>query len=251
MAKPILDSLRVLVNHTDSINSIAWNILSNGGLKQFAALLLIAREKVIAPFDTGLTIHQYITNEINLVPEDKASLDQVEYKCILRDAQTLLALFELAGDDLSSYCCSMQKYVSADDVVDDICGLLIKHKVRLIMEDIDLMDSPPKGYVGRAIPDSKDYNPSEDICYMEAKLEPRPALPQTSAYSRFYDFAYGWPLYQAISLPIPSCLQGRLYSTRACQVGKMSMSLPRLFVSPMPRRLGYIAMKYMGRFRFL
>ncbi|KAH9623752.1 hypothetical protein KSS87_007242 [Heliosperma pusillum] len=186
--KPILDSLRVLVKHTDSINTIAWIMLSNGGLKQFAALLLIAREKVIAPFgDTGLAIDHYITREINLIPEDNLSLDQVEYKCILRDAQTLLSLFELAGDDLSSYCSSMQKYVSADDVVDDVCGLLIKNGVVMCNFDILLSASSVKGYQARAISDSEDINPLMRMDLYEAKLRPKAAVDKTSAYSRFYE----------------------------------------------------------------
>ncbi|KAK9707538.1 hypothetical protein RND81_07G204000 [Saponaria officinalis] len=108
-SKPILDSLRVLVKYTDSINDIALTILKNGGLRQFTALLLIAREKVIAPFDSGLTIHHYITAEIESIPKGKLNVEQEEYKCIFMDAQSLLALFDKTGDDLSSYCSSMQK----------------------------------------------------------------------------------------------------------------------------------------------
>ncbi|KAH9603583.1 hypothetical protein KSS87_015959 [Heliosperma pusillum] len=113
--KPILESLRVLVEYTDSINGIAWTVLKNGGLKQFAALLLIAHEKVIAPFDTGLTIYNYITRDLYSFSDDQLSIEQEEYICILKDARTLLALFEVTGHDLSSYCSSMQKYVSVDD----------------------------------------------------------------------------------------------------------------------------------------
>ncbi|XP_074313342.1 uncharacterized protein LOC141648516 isoform X2 [Silene latifolia] len=109
--KPILDSLRVLVKYTDSINAVAWSFLKNGGLKQFAALLLIAREKVIAPFDTGLTISHYIATVIDSITQDELGFDQDECICFLKDAQTLLAMFEIIGDDLSSYCSSMQKYV--------------------------------------------------------------------------------------------------------------------------------------------
>ncbi|XP_074310419.1 uncharacterized protein LOC141646423 [Silene latifolia] len=133
--KPIMDSLRVLVKYTDSINGIAWTVLKNGGLKQFAALLLIARDKVIAPFDTGLTIHNYIKHELDSISADKLSVEQEEYKCILMDAGTLLTMFELTGDDLSSYCSSMQKFVSVDDTVDDIRGLLTKNQVAVFEND--------------------------------------------------------------------------------------------------------------------
>ncbi|KAH9612747.1 hypothetical protein KSS87_014002 [Heliosperma pusillum] len=220
--KPILDYFRVLVKHINSINTIAWTMLSNGGLKQFAALLLIAREKVIAPFgDTGLAIDHYITSEINLIAEDNLSLDQVEYKCILRNAQTLLSLFELAGDDLSSNCSSMQNYVSADDVVDDVCGLLIKNGVFMCNLDILFRASSVKGYQAHAFSDSEDINPLTRMDLYEAKLTPEAAVDETYAYSRFYELTIGKPSW-GISLPIPNCLQARLYSTQACQVGNMS-----------------------------
>ncbi|XP_074312890.1 uncharacterized protein LOC141648258 isoform X2 [Silene latifolia] len=157
--KPILDSLRVLVEYTDSINRIAWTVLKNGGLKQFTALLLIAREKVIAPFNTGLTIHNYIKHELDSISGDKLNIEQEEYKCILMDSQTLLTLFELAGDDLSSYCSSMEKYVSVDDVVDDILGLLVRNQVALSFSDCDLTNCfpNPKQYLARALSESSPW----------------------------------------------------------------------------------------------
>lgn len=248
--KPVLDSARALVKHTDSINSIAWTLLRNGGLKQFAALLLIAREKVMSPFDTGLTIEHLIKKEISLVPEDKPTLDQVEYKCILKDAQTLVGVFALAGDDLNSYCSSLQENVSVDDLVDDVSCLLMKHHIGMSTPDLNLGGSKIKGYEARGLSDSPDLNPLYRMSSsFQIKWRPKTALDQTSPYSRFYEnIGYGYGPYWGISLPIPNCLQERHYSTRAC--GRMSKSLLPTVVSPMPNRLCYFAKKYIGKVRF-
>lgn len=136
--KPILDSARLLAQYTDSINDIAWTFVNFGALKQFGALLLVAREKVMAPFDTGLTIHQRLTNEIDSFSKTDIGSEQAEYKNILIDARQLLDVFERAGDALGLYCSSMQKNVAMEDAIADVCELLKKSKVHVIDGDLKL-----------------------------------------------------------------------------------------------------------------
>ncbi|XP_074310456.1 uncharacterized protein LOC141646480 [Silene latifolia] len=257
--KPVLDTLGVLVKYTDSINGIAWSFLKNGGLKQFTALLLIAGEKVIAPFDSGLTIHHYITSEIDLHAQGELCLEQKEWKCCLKDAQTLLTLFELIGDDLSSYRSSMKKYVFVDDMIEDICYLLVKHKAIVGMQDMNLDDCIPrnKEYLGRAVSDSIDAHPWELVgrfdanyidrrCYLPSEVRPFDCSNPPKIRS-----TYKMNAHFGQRLPIPKCLQGRLYSTEACQAKDMSKSLACTSVSPVPRHLGYIPMKFINRIRFM
>ncbi|KAK9690648.1 hypothetical protein RND81_09G143300 [Saponaria officinalis] len=239
--KPILDSLRVLVKYTDSINDIALTILKNGGLRQFTALLLIAREKVLAPFDSGLTIHHYITAEIESIPNGKLNVEQEEYKCIFMDAQSLLALFDKTGDDPSSYCSSIQKPVPIEHVVNDICNLLIKNQVNVSEFDIGLYDCY-KGYDFSAINLGTLMN-----AYKEENFSVEPAVHSTGP-----DVFYRSRPYRK-SMPIPKlkCLQHQLYTTGACQARKMSTSIPHTGVSPLLSYLGYIPLKFIKRIRFL
>ncbi|XP_021757856.1 uncharacterized protein LOC110722861 [Chenopodium quinoa] len=136
--KPILDSARLLAQYTDSINDIAWTFVNFGALKQFGALLLVAREKVMAPFDTGLTIHQRLANEIDSFSKTDIGSEQAEYKNILIDARQLLDVFERAGDALGLYCSSMQKNVAMEEAIADVCELLKKSKVHVIHGDLKL-----------------------------------------------------------------------------------------------------------------
>ncbi|XP_021751066.1 uncharacterized protein LOC110716740 [Chenopodium quinoa] len=84
-SKKNLDSARLLVCHTESINEIAWTFLQNGKLKQLAALLLVAREEVMRPTGTGMTIQQHVTNEIDGLGSEVDSDHQ--YKSMLMDAR--------------------------------------------------------------------------------------------------------------------------------------------------------------------
>ncbi|XP_074313356.1 uncharacterized protein LOC141648526 [Silene latifolia] len=242
--KPILDSLRVLVKYTDSINDIAWTMLKNGGLRQFTALLLIAREKVIAPFDTGLTIHAYITAEIDSFPEGELDNEQEEHKCIFMDARTLLTIFEITGDDLSSYCSSMYKSVPIEEVMSDVSNLLIKNQVLVAYHDTDLAECWEDGGWGNPLVmhfECAHQNPT-----FTAESAVHPSDPSNYHIDM-------WRCKRETSMPIPkhACLQQRLYTTGACQARKISKSSLHTGVGPLPQHLGFITRKFINRVRFL
>uniref|UniRef100_A0A803LX15 Uncharacterized protein n=1 Tax=Chenopodium quinoa TaxID=63459 RepID=A0A803LX15_CHEQI len=117
--KQRLDSARLLACHTESVNDIAWTLLQDGKLKQLAALLLVARDEAMAPTETGMTIQQHLTNEI-----DGLSSEVDFDNSMLMDARVLFDVFDRAGEALSSYCITMFKPIPPEKVLVDVVGLL-------------------------------------------------------------------------------------------------------------------------------
>ncbi|XP_074313353.1 uncharacterized protein LOC141648524 [Silene latifolia] len=136
-----LKSARLLAPHTDGINVIAWTYVRDGRLVSLAALLLVAREKVFVPFDSGLTIRQRIVEIVDaLHREGDLDHEAVKYQSMLVEARELLDIFERAGDALSLYCSSMHEYVPPHKVLIDVANLLKKTGHTLRPMDLDLRD---------------------------------------------------------------------------------------------------------------
>uniref|UniRef100_A0A803MK95 Uncharacterized protein n=1 Tax=Chenopodium quinoa TaxID=63459 RepID=A0A803MK95_CHEQI len=90
---------------------------SNGKLKQLAALLLVAREEVMRPTGTGMTIQQHVTNEIDGLGSEVDSDHQ--YKSMLMDARGA---------------------IPPEKVLMDVAALLKKAGFSLQSADLDLRD---------------------------------------------------------------------------------------------------------------
>ncbi|XP_021760683.1 uncharacterized protein LOC110725527 [Chenopodium quinoa] len=133
--KQRLDSARLLACHTESVNDIAWTLLQDGKLKQLAALLLVARDEAMAPTETGMTIQQHLTNEI-----DGLSSEVDFDNSMLMDARVLFDVFDRAGEALSSYCITMFKPIPPEKVLVDVVGLLKEAGFPLQSRDVDLRD---------------------------------------------------------------------------------------------------------------
>lgn len=244
--KPILDSARLLAQYTNSINDIAWTFIKYGGLKQFGALLLVAREKVMAPFDTGLTIRQYLSSEIDSFSEYDVGSDEYEYKNHLIDAKKLIDVFERAGDSLSLYCSSMQKHVAVEKVVADVSNLLKKAGVRTVLCDFKLR----RFFLGRRalsrIKPMKLAGPfgySSDSSYISA-------LPAGEGYRYLFR---GYRGIEPIRVPnlVHSVSQPRSVSTAACRVMKISKPFEHAHVNPFLKNLAYMTVKLKKGLRFL
>ncbi|XP_074310459.1 uncharacterized protein LOC141646483 [Silene latifolia] len=136
-----LKSARLLAPHTDGINDIAWTYVRDGRLASFAALLLVAQEKVLVPFDSGLTIRQRIVEIVDaLRREGDLDHETLKYQSMLVEARELLDIFQRAGDALSLYCSSMQELVPRHKVLIDVANVLKKTGHALRPMDLDLRD---------------------------------------------------------------------------------------------------------------
>ncbi|XP_074313000.1 uncharacterized protein LOC141648343 [Silene latifolia] len=104
--RPSLNCARLLAPHTDRLNNIALSYVKQGKLASFAALLLVAQEKVLVPFDSGLTIRQRIIEMVQKLNSKKGDLDYEEalFQSMLIEVYKLLDIFERAGAALSLYC---------------------------------------------------------------------------------------------------------------------------------------------------
>ncbi|KAH9623960.1 hypothetical protein KSS87_021074 [Heliosperma pusillum] len=139
MQKSSLDCARLLAPHSDGLNDIAWSYVTNGMLASFAALLLVAQEKVLLPFDSGLTIRQRIMDIFNTLMSEGDNEGAI-YQYMLIEACTLLDIFERVGGALRLYCSSMHEYVPPHKELIDIASLLKKAGYALDPIDIDLRD---------------------------------------------------------------------------------------------------------------
>ncbi|XP_074314663.1 uncharacterized protein LOC141649894 [Silene latifolia] len=140
-SKSSLDCARLLAPHTDGLNDIAWSYLTEGRLASFAALLLVAPEKVLLPFDSGLTIQQRIMDILKMLRfEGDLDHEGAIYQHMLIEAGTLLDILEKTGGALRLYCSSMHEYVPPHDVLIDVAFLLKEAGYALEPKDIDLRD---------------------------------------------------------------------------------------------------------------
>ncbi|KAH9608270.1 hypothetical protein KSS87_006207 [Heliosperma pusillum] len=106
--KPNLKCARLLAPHTDGINDIAWSFVKEGKLVPLAALLLVAQEKVLVPFGSGLTIRERIMDMVQT--EGDLDHEGAMYHSMLIEACKLFDIFERAGAALSLYCSSMHEH---------------------------------------------------------------------------------------------------------------------------------------------
>lgn len=249
--KPILDCVRLLALYTDSINDIAWTFVKLRALKQFGALLLVAREKVMTPFDTGLTIREYIAREINSVSECDSDNDSehaviAEYTNALIDAGTLVDVFDRTGDSLCSYCSSMLKFVSPEDAIGDVCKLLRKAQVNVGVHDFGVPSSTGRRSLVKISRKYKfagsDYN----------GFNPTPA--RTDRYNLGICTTSSGP----VCLPIPKCVpfasQRMGLSTTAGtvkHVKRISKSWEHAHADRLLKHLAYITTTLKKGLRFL
>ncbi|KAH9623753.1 hypothetical protein KSS87_007243 [Heliosperma pusillum] len=139
--KPNLKCARLLAPHTDGINDIAWSFLKEGKLVPLAALLLVAQEKVLVPFDSGLTIRERIMDMVEkLSTEGDLDHEGAMYHSMLIEAYKLFDIFERAGAALSLYCSSMHEHAPPHKVLIDVASVLKKAGYALEPRDHDLRD---------------------------------------------------------------------------------------------------------------
>ncbi|XP_074310395.1 uncharacterized protein LOC141646389 [Silene latifolia] len=241
-SKSKLDSARLLAPHTDGLNDIAWSYVVKGRLESFAALLLVAPEKALLPFESGLTIRQRITDILNILSPE-GDLDHVAaiYRYMLIEACTLLDILEKTGGALRLYCSSMHEYVPPHKVLIDVVSLLKKAGYALQPTDIDLRDCY------RKCPEIKKasvFKLSDSECPSNKYRLP-------SSYTWVQGFGaniYGYPnpgncrLFRklrsgpGLNLKTPA-FESPLVSTAAGQVEKCGSGIPRKYLAYIGFRL--------------
>ncbi|XP_059637031.1 uncharacterized protein LOC132279119 [Cornus florida] len=154
-----LETNRLLAWNTKDVSNIFYNYAIEGELIPMAALLMVAREKIMAPsmlqskdstgVEGGMMIHQCILKEIALLTDEEVELvgnvkDSTHRlknkKAAMNMALLLLKVFDRAGDAIETYRQSVRYHTSKEMVVKDIKALLQESGIVLADKDIDLSD---------------------------------------------------------------------------------------------------------------
>ncbi|XP_059656549.1 uncharacterized protein LOC132303340 [Cornus florida] len=172
-----LETNRLLAWNTKDVSNIFYDYAMEGELIPMAALLMVAREKIMAPstlqskdstgVEGGMMIRQCILKEIALLTDEEVELmcnvknsthslenkkevmqkslplpthSLKDKKEVMKMALLLLEVFDRAGDAIETYRQSVRYHMSKEKVVKDIKALLQESGIVVKDKDIDLSD---------------------------------------------------------------------------------------------------------------
>ncbi|XP_059633314.1 uncharacterized protein LOC132276076 [Cornus florida] len=152
-----LETNRLLAWNTKDVNNIFYHYAMEGKLIPLAALLLVAREKIMAPsmlskdgsvLEGDVMIRQCILDKSALLDEEvelmcigkKRNQKIKNKKTVMKMVLLLLEVFARTGDAIETYRQSVQYHMSKEKVVKDIKALLEESGFVLKDKDIDLSD---------------------------------------------------------------------------------------------------------------
>ncbi|KAH7849200.1 hypothetical protein Vadar_014469 [Vaccinium darrowii] len=130
VALEMLSSL--LAWNTKRVDDVFYYYVMEGKLIEMAALLLVAREKVMAGFNGRMYIRQFICEETAVMHADERKLTGCgkrgkwasvfkDKRLVMTSALELLVLFERAGDCIEAYAQSVPSEITEQEVCWQAC----------------------------------------------------------------------------------------------------------------------------------
>ncbi|GAB2248153.1 hypothetical protein Droror1_Dr00008035 [Drosera rotundifolia] len=140
--RPIMKVVQMLASRTRGINDIAFNYAEDGEVEKLAALLLVAREKVMAPFiESGMSIGDLIIHIIDWGSEANYLRGNPKYVLNLMKAHQLLEVFKKAGRPLEAFGASEGEKVPQEASIILVAKACMEVGHKLEYKDIDFGDA--------------------------------------------------------------------------------------------------------------
>ncbi|XP_058219022.1 uncharacterized protein LOC131329706 isoform X2 [Rhododendron vialii] len=144
-----LEVSRLLACNTKRVDDVFYYYAMEGKLIEMAALLMVAREKVMAAFEGSMHLRQFISEETASMHVDETKLTGCgkrgkwasvfkDKRLVMTSALELLEVFERAGDCIEAYAQSVRSEMTEQEVIKDITFLLEENGFNLKGLDIDL-----------------------------------------------------------------------------------------------------------------